>query len=102
MATGKESGASYRTEVSFLEIHNEKVRDLLRLDQSQSHSLKVREHPKRGPYVQDLSSHLVYDYSDIQVTGNARSIQRLYIYIVLVLFITLSRLFLILGMHGER
>lgn len=66
MATGKESGASYRTEVSFLEIHNEKVRDLLRLDQSH-HSLKVREHPKRGPYVQDLSSHLVYDYSDIQV-----------------------------------
>ncbi|XP_014467999.1 PREDICTED: kinesin-like protein KIF16B isoform X4 [Dinoponera quadriceps] len=72
MATGKESGASYRTEVSFLEIHNEKVRDLLRLDQSH-HSLKVREHPKRGPYVQDLSSHLVYDYSDIQecmVRGN--------------------------------
>lgn len=67
MAAGKESGASYRTEVSFLEIHNERVRDLLRLDQSQSHSLRVREHPKRGPYVQDLSSHLVYDYSDIQV-----------------------------------
>lgn len=67
MAAGKESGASYRTEVSFLEIHNEKVRDLLRLDQNH-HSLKVREHPKRGPYVQDLSSHLVYDYSDIQVT----------------------------------
>lgn len=72
MATGKESGASYRTEVSFLEIHNEKVRDLLRMDQSQSHSLKVREHPKRGPYVQDLSSHLVYDYSDIQVTEDGR------------------------------
>ncbi|XP_050590480.1 kinesin-like protein Klp98A isoform X2 [Bombus affinis] len=74
MAAGKESGASYRTEVSFLEIHNERVRDLLRLDQSQSHSLRVREHPKKGPYVQDLSSHLVYDYSDIQecmVRGNA-------------------------------
>ncbi|XP_031825289.1 kinesin-like protein 98A isoform X2 [Nomia melanderi] len=73
MAAGKESGASYRTEVSFLEIHNERVKDLLRLDQSQSHSLRVREHPKRGPYVQDLSSHLVYDYSDIQecmVRGN--------------------------------
>ena len=67
MAAGKESGASYRTEVSFLEIHNERVRDLLRTDDSTSHSLKVREHPKRGPYVQDLSSHLVYDYSDIQV-----------------------------------
>ncbi|KAI4472293.1 hypothetical protein M0802_016969 [Mischocyttarus mexicanus] len=73
MAAGKESGASYRTEVSFLEIHNERVRDLLRIDQTQSHSLRVREHPKRGPYVQDLSSHLVYDYSDIQecmVRGN--------------------------------
>lgn len=101
MATGKESGASYRTEVSFLEIHNEKVRDLLRLDQSQSHSLKVREHPKRGPYVQDLSSHLVYDYSDIQVTRK-RVFDPTPIYIVLVSFITLSRLFLILGMHGER
>nr|XP_050868124.1 kinesin-like protein Klp98A isoform X2 [Vespula vulgaris] len=73
MAAGKESGASYRTEVSFLEIHNERVKDLLRIDQTQSHSLRVREHPKRGPYVQDLSSHLVYDYSDIQecmVRGN--------------------------------
>lgn len=69
MAAGKESGASYRTEVSFLEIHNERVRDLLRPDQTQSHSLKVREHPKRGPYVQDLSNHLVYDYSDIQVNS---------------------------------
>lgn len=68
MAAGKESGASYRTEVSFLEIHNERVRDLLRPDQTMSHSLRVREHPKRGPYVQDLSSHLVYDYSDIQVS----------------------------------
>ncbi|XP_015184985.1 PREDICTED: kinesin-like protein KIF16B isoform X4 [Polistes dominula] len=73
MAAGKESGASYRTEVSFLEIHNERVKDLLKIDQTQSHSLRVREHPKRGPYVQDLSSHLVYDYSDIQecmVRGN--------------------------------
>ncbi|CAG5107813.1 Similar to Klp98A: Kinesin-like protein Klp98A (Drosophila melanogaster) [Cotesia congregata] len=73
MAAGKDTGASYRTEVSFLEIHNERVRDLLRPDQTPSHSLKVREHPKRGPYVQNLSNHLVYDYSDIQecmVRGN--------------------------------
>ncbi|XP_071868288.1 kinesin-like protein 98A isoform X2 [Bombus fervidus] len=71
MAAGKESGASYRTEVSFLEIHNEKVRDLL--DQSKTHSLRVREHPVKGPYVQGLSSQLVYDYQDIQecmVRGN--------------------------------
>ncbi|XP_044013753.1 kinesin-like protein KIF16B isoform X2 [Aphidius gifuensis] len=73
MAAGKETGTSYRTEVSFLEIHNERVRDLLRPDQAKLHSLKVREHPKRGPYVQDLSSHLVYDYADIQecmIRGN--------------------------------
>lgn len=67
MAAGKETGTSYRTEVSFLEIHNERVKDLLRPDQYQSHSLRVREHPKKGPYVQDLSNHLVYDYTDIQV-----------------------------------
>lgn len=73
MAAGKESGASYRTEVSFLEIYNERVRDLLRLDQSQSHSLRVREHPTGGPYVQDLSCHFVYDYSDIQVRPWASS-----------------------------
>ena len=31
-------------------MYNEKVRDLLRA-QSIEHSLKVREHPKKGPYV---------------------------------------------------
>lgn len=77
MAAGKESGASYRTEVSFLEIYNERVRDLLRLDQSQSHSLRVREHPTGGPYVQDLSCHLVYDYSDIQVYKKNRLMRRI-------------------------
>lgn len=95
MAAGKESGASYRTEVSFLEIHNERVRDLLRLDQSQSHSLKVREHPKRGPYVQDLSSHLVYDYSDIQVNEPVRGSS-------FCADAGLTRHVPIVGMHGER
>lgn len=65
VAAGKESGASYRTEVSYLEIYNEKVKDLLATDAG--HTLKVREHPKLGPYVQDLSKHLVSDYDDIQV-----------------------------------
>lgn len=65
MAAGKESGASYRTEVSYLEIYNERVKDLLATDAG--HSLRVREHPKLGPYVQDLSRHLVSDYDDIQV-----------------------------------
>ncbi|XP_067012385.2 kinesin-like protein Klp98A [Anabrus simplex] len=71
MQEGKECGTSYRTEVSYLEIYNERVKDLLRTNAS--HSLRVREHPRRGPYVQDLSRHLVMDYSDIQelmVRGN--------------------------------
>lgn len=70
---GKEQGTSYRTEVSYLEIYNERVKDLLRKDAM--HTLRVREHPKLGPYVQDLSRHLVSDYSDIQelmMRGNSQ------------------------------
>uniref|UniRef100_A0AAQ6A111 Kinesin-like protein n=1 Tax=Amphiprion ocellaris TaxID=80972 RepID=A0AAQ6A111_AMPOC len=45
---------------SFLEIYNERVRDLLRGgEQKKRASLKVREHPDKGPYVQDLSQHVV-------------------------------------------
>ena len=29
------------------------------------HKLKVREHPKDGPYVENLSKHLVMNYTDI-------------------------------------
>ncbi|XP_078593156.1 kinesin-like protein KIF16B isoform X3 [Branchiostoma floridae x Branchiostoma japonicum] len=64
-----EEGISYRTEVSYLEIYNERVRDLLRTPRkgmASGHTLKVREHPKEGPYVQDLSKHLVQDYGDIE------------------------------------
>ena len=38
---------------SYLEIYNEKVRDLLRPSKGKDqYNLKVREHPKEGPYVQ--------------------------------------------------
>ncbi|ESO93536.1 hypothetical protein LOTGIDRAFT_118976 [Lottia gigantea] len=60
---------SYKTEVSYLEIYNEKVRDLLKIQTPSSqivHSLRVREHPKDGPYVQDLSKHTVIRHEDIQ------------------------------------
>ncbi|XP_047193627.1 stAR-related lipid transfer protein 9 isoform X2 [Scophthalmus maximus] len=53
---------SSRIEISFLEIYNERVRDLLtRGEQKRKASLKVREHPEKGPYVQDLSQHVVSD-----------------------------------------
>ncbi|VEN50985.1 unnamed protein product [Callosobruchus maculatus] len=51
--------------VSFLEIYNEKVRDLLDGESEDDYvskkrlPLKVREHPKRGPYVQGLREHHV-------------------------------------------
>jgi len=63
MSAGKEEGTSYRTEVSYLEIYNERVKDLL--NKNSSHNLKVREHPTQGPYVQDLSKHLVLEYDQI-------------------------------------
>lgn len=56
---------TYRTEVSYLEIYNERVRDLL--TPATNHSLRVREHPRLGPYVQDLSRHLVTNYPEIEV-----------------------------------
>ena len=56
-------GTTYKVEVSYLEIYNERVKDLLK--KNSSHNLKVREHPSQGPYVQDLSRHLVLEYKDI-------------------------------------
>ncbi|XP_031435872.1 stAR-related lipid transfer protein 9 [Clupea harengus] len=58
-----EGQSSCRVEVSFLEIYNERVRDLLRSpDQKKPAVLRVREHPETGPYVQGLSQHRVTDY----------------------------------------
>ncbi|KAM9792205.1 LOW QUALITY PROTEIN: kinesin-like protein KIF16B [Neosynchiropus ocellatus] len=68
--------ASFRTEVSYLEIYNENVRDLLRRKSSQTYNLRVREHPKDGPYVEDLSKHLVQNYSDVEELMEAGNINR--------------------------
>ncbi|XP_050294935.1 uncharacterized protein LOC126735081 isoform X2 [Anthonomus grandis grandis] len=47
----------------YLEIYNEKVADLLgdneKLFNGRHRHLKVREHPKKGPYVEGLSQHTV-------------------------------------------
>ena len=56
-------------EISYLEIYNEQVRDLLDCTQDINGNfrrpLKVREHPKSGPYVEKLSKHTVFSYEDI-------------------------------------
>ncbi|XP_078001290.1 kinesin-like protein KIF16B [Glandiceps talaboti] len=69
----KSEGTSYRTEVSYLEIYNERVSDLLK---SRRHNLRVREHPRDGPYVQNLSKHLVSDYHDIETLMDRGNIHR--------------------------
>ncbi|CEP12514.1 hypothetical protein [Parasitella parasitica] len=54
---------TYRVEVSYIEIYNEKVRDLL--NPKNKGNLKVREHPSLGPYVEDLSRLVVTSFQDI-------------------------------------
>uniref|UniRef100_A0A8C3UZ46 Kinesin-like protein KIF16B n=1 Tax=Catharus ustulatus TaxID=91951 RepID=A0A8C3UZ46_CATUS len=72
----KRNEASFRTEVSYLEIYNERVRDLLRRKSSKTNNLRIREHPKEGPYVEDLSKHLVQNYADVEELMDAGNINR--------------------------
>ncbi|KAK0862059.1 hypothetical protein LTS02_007425 [Friedmanniomyces endolithicus] len=51
-------------EVSYLEIYNERVRDLL--NPSTKGNLKVREHPSTGPYVEDLAKLVVQNFLEIE------------------------------------
>ncbi|XP_025837390.1 kinesin-like protein KIF13A isoform X2 [Agrilus planipennis] len=55
---------SYKVEVSYMEIYNEKVHDLLDPTTTKQ-SLKVREHNVLGPYVDGLSQLAVKSFEDI-------------------------------------
>uniref|UniRef100_A0A669CV16 Kinesin family member 1C n=1 Tax=Oreochromis niloticus TaxID=8128 RepID=A0A669CV16_ORENI len=55
---------TYSVEVSYMEIYCERVRDLLN-PKSQG-TLRVREHPILGPYVEDLSKLAVTGFTDIR------------------------------------
>uniref|UniRef100_A0A671SN01 Kinesin-like protein KIF13B n=1 Tax=Sinocyclocheilus anshuiensis TaxID=1608454 RepID=A0A671SN01_9TELE len=58
-------GESFTVEVSYMEIYNEKVRDLLDPKGSRQ-ALRVREHNVLGPYVDGLSRLAVTSYKDIE------------------------------------
>lgn len=58
------SETMYSVEVSYMEIYCERVRDLL--NPKNKGSLRVREHPVLGPYVEDLSKLAVTSYEDIR------------------------------------
>ncbi|KAJ1945436.1 Kinesin-like protein kif1b, partial [Linderina macrospora] len=55
--------ASFHVEVSYLEIYNERVRDLL--NPRSTANLRVREHPSLGPYVEDLTKAAVSSNKEI-------------------------------------
>ncbi|XP_030756486.1 kinesin-like protein KIF13A isoform X3 [Sitophilus oryzae] len=64
IAERQNSELSYKVEVSYMEIYNERVHDLLD-PQTNKQSLKVREHNVLGPYVDGLSQLAVTSFLDI-------------------------------------
>ncbi len=62
--TNADDNLKISVEVSYIEIYNEKVRDLL--NPKNKGNLKVREHPSLGPYVEDLSKLVVASFRDIE------------------------------------
>ncbi|CAB4402777.1 unnamed protein product [Rhizophagus irregularis] len=60
----KDLELTYQVQVSYIEIYNERVRDLL--NPKNKGNLKVREHPALGPYVEDLSKLIVNSFIDIE------------------------------------
>lgn len=67
-----------KVEVSFMEIYNELVFDLLNPKNNKKGGLKVRNHPTTGPYVEDLSKLVVHSYAEIDSLmdegGKARTV----------------------------
>ena len=50
-------GDDVRVTLSFLEIHNDKIRDLLAPTDTDAPALRVREHPTVGPYVEGATKY---------------------------------------------
>jgi kinesin family member 1 len=70
------SSSAFSVEISFMEIYNERVRDLLTSSSSSSSNLRVREHPRQGVYVEDLSSFAVSSYDEVMKLLSRGSLAR--------------------------
>ncbi|XP_036375819.1 kinesin-like protein KIF14 [Megalops cyprinoides] len=76
VTNSKNKDVTCHLEMSYFEVYNEKIHDLLVVKDEQGQKrlpLRVREHPVFGPYVEDLSTNVVSSYADIQgwlVLGN--------------------------------
>ncbi|KYR00493.1 kinesin-3 [Tieghemostelium lacteum] len=57
----------FKVEVSFMEIYNERVKDLLNPKNNKAGGLKVRNNPATGPYVEDLSKLAVKSFQEIDM-----------------------------------
>lgn len=64
IATNDDPELTYKVEVSYMEIYNEKVHDLLD-PKGGKQNLRVREHNILGPYVDGLSTLVVSSFEDI-------------------------------------
>ena len=61
-------------EVSYLEIYNERVQDLL--NPATRNNLRVREHPSTGPYVEDLAKLVIRSFAEIENLDERRGRSR--------------------------
>ena len=69
---------SHSVRVSYFEVYNEHVRDLLGPRRDPPYYLKIRESPTEGPYIKDLTEVPVKSYDEIRrymTQGDAVSIQ---------------------------
>ncbi|XP_068120827.1 kinesin-like protein KIF13A [Hyperolius riggenbachi] len=65
-----------KTEVSYFEIYNEEVRDLLLRSTRRQKKLRIREDKVLGPYVEELSCHAVQSYNEIKLLLDQGNNQR--------------------------
>ncbi|TIB88541.1 kinesin-like protein [Wallemia mellicola] len=111
IASNQNPNLGYTVECSYMEIYNEKVKDLLN-PRNMNH-LKVREHPHLGPYVEDLSKLAVNSYDEMMNMmdeGNkARTVAATQMnatssrsHGVFTLILTQKRLDVDTGMEGEK
>lgn len=56
---------SYNVRVSYFEVYNEHVRDLLVPRTDPPNYLRIRESPSEGPYIKDLTEATVKNYNDL-------------------------------------
>lgn len=61
----KSQDVSYQVRVSYFEVYNEHVRDLLVPRTDTPYYLKIRESPTEGPYIKDLTDVPVRNYGEL-------------------------------------